>query len=617
MSVSSDLPLKNSGTTFLKRHRITILYLTAYLVIIVAVFWPSPPWDSNRLPSGFYKEYGFGDPPQMTWFLDWFTFALRHGLNIFHTNFIDYPTGVNLAGNTSVPLLGLLATPFTLTLGPVAAFNILLRLAFLLSASSMYVVLRTWSRSPAAFVGGLLYGFGPYMVTEGQIHLNLAFVPIPPLLVWCLYQLLVVKRRSPVRMGLLFGGLAAAQALIEPELLVMLGLTVEVGMVGYGVFNFRGLRSRIDHLAIAFLPAALVFFATTGYWIWSLLFGPGHVVGTVLQLGNLQQYRADLLGPITPTDQLFAPMKLQVVSMGYVGGNFTENLSYLSLPAVALVVIFASIWRKNRVVLVSALLALVGFIFSLGSSLNVNNHNTGMPLPGAILAHMPLLNNMIPARFGYVVMLFAVITLTIGADEFFRWMSSHGPPTVKIQAVEVSGVVAVVLTVLLSIPQLPFKSAAPPWPRGTVAMLNAIPKGSVVLTYPFTVPEFTEAMSWQASDGMRFRLIGGYATVQGEGNFGQQYPDLLQPAFVQEFLWQAQGTTSLVPFYPAPQRNVNQTKVFCTFVAKYGVGAIVYWKAGKYPGRVLRLFTQALGNPTNSIAGGAVRLWLLDSHSCR
>ena len=115
----------------------------------------------------------------MTWFLSWVPYALRHGLSFFHTGFLDYPLGVDLANNTSVPLLGLLAAPVTVLLGPIAAFNILLRLAFASSSASMFLVLRNWCRWPAAFVGGLAYGFGPYMVTQGQNHLNLVFADDP------------------------------------------------------------------------------------------------------------------------------------------------------------------------------------------------------------------------------------------------------------------------------------------------------------------------------------------------------------------------------------------------------------------------------------------------------
>jgi hypothetical protein len=590
--------------------------LLVYGVLAVAVFWPASPWNSTRLPTYPSGSPAFGDPAQMTWFLEWIPYALQHGLNPFYTNILDYPTGVNLASNTTVPLLGLLGLPVTLTLGPVAAFNILLRLAFCSSAASMFLVLRTWCRWPAAFVGGLVYGFGPYMVTQGQSHLNLVFVPIPPLIVWCLYELMVTKRRSPIRVGALLGALSGAQALIEPELLAMLAIVVAIGLVGFAVRTHGELWMRFGHLVRATIPTIVVFAVITCSMVWSLLFGRDHIVGTVLPVANLQYYRADLFGPIFPTDQLFTPVRLAVAAFGYVGGNVSENSVYLGLPIVILVAVFGVKWRENRVVLMSALLALVAFILSLGSSLTINNRATGIPMPEALFTHVPLLDSFIPARFSFVVALFAVVTVAVGGDHFIRMIATRERSSRRVHVGDMSGVLALVLGVALVVPRVPFLTGAPTWPRDTMAILRVIPTGSVVLTYPFTLGEFTEAMSWQAADRMRFRLIGGYATVQGTANSGQQYPPLLAPAFVQEYLTAAQGTMSWIPFYSAPSATINPEKALCHFISKYQVGAVIFWRGGAYPARVKRLFLNDLGAPTRSSHDGKLLVWLTRTSNC-
>src|SRR5487761_2725290 len=433
---------------------ITVGCLSAYGVLAVAAFLPASPWNDTRLPASPSGYFGLGDPAQMTWFLAWFPYAIQHGLSLFHTNIIDYPTGVNLASNTSVPLLGLLASPITLTLGPVAAFNVLLRLAFFSSAGSMFMVLRSWSRWPAAFVGGLLYGFGPY----------------PPIIVWCLYDLVIAKRHSPTRMGLTIGVLAGAQALIEPELLSMLAIVVALGLVGFALYSFRSpqlLRDRFGRLVHAGALALVPFLIMTGYMIWWMLRGPGHVTGTVLRLANLQQYRADLLGPIFPTDQLFTPVTLAVKAFGYVGGNDTENSSYLGLAAVVLLVVFALRWRRNLVIVVSALLALVAFVLSLGSVLTIDGHVTGIAMPEAVFSHVAPFNNFIPARFSLVVALFAVIALAVGGDEFARVIATPRPRTTMVRIGEVAGVATMVLAVVLMIPRVPFTTRSAPWPPET------------------------------------------------------------------------------------------------------------------------------------------------------
>jgi hypothetical protein len=589
--------------------------LSVYLLLSIFLFWPSPPWDGSRLPTDFFGQFP-GDPQQMTWFLRWLPFALEHGLNIFHTRYIDYPTGVNLASNTSVPLLGLFASPITATLGPVVAFNLLMRLAFFSSASSMYFLLRTWCRRPASFVGGLLYGFGPYMVTEGQAHLNLAFAPLPPLIVWCLYQLLVERRRPPKRLGLLLGALIGAQGLIEPEILVMLGIVVSAGLVGLAAANRHRLAAPLARARRALFYATGVATALMGWWMWSLIFGANRVSGTVLKSVNLQDYRADLLSPFLPTDQLIAPIKLQFLSFRFVGGNYSENVAYLSLPTVVFIVVASIVWRKSRVIVTSALLALVAFILSLGPSLRVDNRATNIPMPGALFTHLPLMDNFIPARFGFVMVLFAVIAFTLGVDRFVDFLRNPKGATTRTRALEIGGVLAVVLSVMLVIPRVPFQTAHPPWPSDTVATLNVIPPGSNVLTYPFTLLQFTEAMAWQATDNMRFRLIGGYATVQGHARSGQQYPELLSPPFVQEYLEQVQGTTSLIPIYPKPSAHTDPVRAFCFFLTKFHVGAVVFWRAGEHPQIARALFLHALGPPAAATRDRTVLVWLTHTRRC-
>src|SRR5205085_8691189 len=120
--------------------------------------------------------------------------------------------GVNMLNNTTPMLLAVVASPVTVVVGAAASYNLLTTLAFAASAGAAYVLIRRWtSWRPAAFVGGLLYGFSPYMVSVGWAHLFLTFVPWLPLMVLCLDEVLVRQRGSPIRWGLALGLLAIAQ----------------------------------------------------------------------------------------------------------------------------------------------------------------------------------------------------------------------------------------------------------------------------------------------------------------------------------------------------------------------------------------------------------------------
>jgi hypothetical protein len=598
------------GTSRRSRVWVVVACVFVYTALAVVLFWPVPPWDATRIIAGPWGQ-GYGDPTQTLWFLEWVPYALRHGLDVYQTNYLNYPSGVPLANNTPSPLLGLLATPVTLASGPVVAFNLLLRLAFASSAVSMFFVLRTWCRWPAAFVGGLFYGFGPYIVSQGHTHLNLAFIPIPPLIVWCICELLVVRRQRPLIMGAILGALAGAQALIDPEVLALLGVVVGLGLLIAGAFNVRALRQRGGRLVKASALALVVFGAITGYTLWWMLLAPGHLVGPPLYPATLQLNRADLLGSIIPTlNQLIAPAALARISAGFVNGNVTENATYLGVPLVIFLAGAAVLWRRERVLLISALLALVAFIFSLGPSLMIDNRNTGIPLPEALLAHLPLVEDVIPVRFALVVSLFAAIVLGIGADRLFYAISSR---TVLKRAAGITGALVLLAAFAFVIPRAPLVSQATSWPTDTTSTLNAIPPGTVVLTYPYTISPWTEALYWQATDGMRFRIVGGYDEIQGPPNVGTQIPPLLDPSFVQGFFVDAQNGASTP--YPAPGVGVDAGQALCDFLSNYDIGAVVFWGAGVNPAEVKDLLVTTLGPPTRTSADQELLVWLTGSGS--
>ncbi len=110
--------------------------------------------------------------------------------------------GANLAIDTSMPLLGILGIPITLLAGPVATFNLLLRLGLAASGASMFGVLRRYvSWWPAAFGGGLLFAFCPYLANQAIRHLFLSFVPLVPLFIPILDDWLISRTRIAGPLG--------------------------------------------------------------------------------------------------------------------------------------------------------------------------------------------------------------------------------------------------------------------------------------------------------------------------------------------------------------------------------------------------------------------------------
>jgi len=615
-STAADVTLSDEGHREPRQRWIVVACLAVYVIFAAAVYWRVSPWNTNRFPTFSFANYGLSDSVGMTWSLAWTAHALSHLLNVFHTNFLDYPTGA--LETNGATLLGVFAAPITLTLGPVAAFNILLRLAFASSAGSMFLVLRNWCRWPVAFIGGLIYGFGPYAVTQGETHLNLMFVPLPPIIVWCLYDLLVAKRHRPTRVGAVLGLLTAAQALIEQELLTLMGIVIAVGLLLFAILHrrqWREWRGRFNDLTRAIIPAVVIFVVFTSYLIWSLLYGPGHLSGTVAPVASLQSYRTDLLGPLIPTlSQLLMPSSLTTAAAHFLAGNATENSTYLGIPAVALLGVFGIRYRRVPIIAYSSLLAMIAFIFSLGSRLSIYGHVTNIPLPEALFTHLPLLDNTVPSRFSFVVCLFSTIALAVGADRYLTAMVARRTARRSDTVFNAVGIASLVACVALLLPQVPFSIQEAPWPTNINSVLTAIPNGGVVLVYPFPTADFTAGMVWQADDDMKFRIFGGYILVQGKNDYGIVHPPLLPHPFIQEYLTAAQyGRSGL---YPPPSATLPARRELCNFLTDYDVSAVIFSNQGIRPKVVKRLFLDALGPPSRSTFNGNILVWLTGTVSC-
>jgi len=618
-SLPADVPAAEGEALRRRRRRwATALCLVAYFALAVLAFLPAGPLDSTSVPTALRGNPAGSDPFQMMWFLSWLPYALTHGLNIFHTTQFDYPQGVNLADNTSVPLLGFIGWPVTAALGPVATFNVLLRLAFALSAASMFLVLRRWCSSTIApFLGGLLYGFGPYM-TGQELHLDLVFVPIPPLLVWCCDELVRTQKMRPWRLGLLMGVAAAAQLLISPDVLsgclvVALGAAVVLALA-----RRHELRRRLPYIVASGGFAVAAFLVICGYLIWDMVAGPNHVIGAVIPPSALQGLHADLLGPLMPTkNQLLSPRAIARFGDGLVASNLSENGAYLGLPLVIVLVVIARRLRHDPVVRAFSWLAVGSFALSLGPTLEIANQRTHIPLPETVFAHLPLLDNTIPARYALYVSLFAALVLAIGVDRLWcrrasarplaeSWRRRLGPLGADTKAAQRARIGLVAAIVALSLlPAIPFKSRAVPWPAAlTRSVRQLVPPGSVVLTYPYPTPLRPQAMLLEASTGMDFHLLGGYANIDFDKS-GHRWPPLLSPSYVQEVL----GFTHSGDRWPAPgPAGPAQLGDLYVFLARYSVGAVVYFESGDNDTPAYSYLTRALGPPSERAPTFAI--WL-------
>jgi hypothetical protein len=516
-----------------------------YAVLGLVAYLPSWPGGGGRIVA-----CPCGDGSESAWFLSWTPHAVLHGLDPFFTTAINHPVGINLAANATMPLLGLLALPVTLTAGPAASLSLLLWAAYPLSAGAMYLVLRRWTAwAPAAFAGGLLYGFSPYMVGQGRLHLNLVFVPLPPLVMLAVHELVVRRRGSALRWGGLLGALVVAQYLVSTEILATTVLVTLLGLVLLAATHPRAVAPALRHAAPGAAVALVVTAAGVAYPTWELVAGPQRYR---LPLAFVDQVslRADLLGAVAPTGSAWLSPGWLTHLGGAASGSagVVENGSYLGLPLLLLAGYLTVRFRRDRWLAFLLAMAACCYLLALGPHLTVGGHRTGAPLPFALVERIPLLELATPVRLSLFTALFMAVLLALGLDHLRAAVAAapSTPPGLGRprpgpgELVAVGRVAAVALATL--VPRWPVATAASGVPAYfTAGGADRVPAGSTVLAYPYPAPGRSQAMLWQAAAGMRFNLLGSYSLHPVGGGLASQYPTQLRPADVQAALYALEG----------------------------------------------------------------------------
>jgi hypothetical protein len=637
-----------------------------YLVLACLLYWPATPFGTGHLPG-----CACGDPEQQTWFLAWTSHALTHGLNPFFTQYINAPRGANLAIDTAMPLLGVLGTPITLLAGPVATFNLLLKLGLAASGASMFWVLRRYtSWWPAAFAGGLLFAFSPYLAGQAVRHVFLSFVPLVPLFIPLLDDWLVSRRRSPLRSGLLLGLVAALQYLISPEILLTSTMMALAGLAWLALRYPRAVPERAGVLLRGLAAALPVFLLIAGYAVWLLIAGPNRPAGPVHILSGLARYHADLLSPLFPTSrQLLAPGALRAAGDHLPAGGTIENGFYLGLPLLVLLCYFVIRYRRVPLVATAAVIGLVAFVIGLGAKLTVHGKVVGIPLPFAVFTHLPILQNLEPARMSLYVQLAAAVIVATGLDRTraYGWRRAgaaagqgqpspagslvpatvpatgkgHGqapvppPGTIRpgnmpvpgdpgspgrgegppgrargwVRPVVVAAVGAVALLPL--VPALPIDTYPLQTPRFfTSTKVREVPPGALVLTFPFELAPRNDAMMWQAASGMRFRVLGGDVFVPGNVVRSTWHPLPKGPPVLAQVLEAGQ-----YPEIPPPPVTASAVAAIRQLCARSHVAVVLVDRKAKYGYDFDLLVHRALGTP-GRIEGG-LSVWLNVQHDLR
>jgi hypothetical protein len=575
-----------------------------YAAIALLANLPTWPGDPSRIRTG--------DLDQMVWYLGWTPHAILHWQNLFATNWLNYPEGVNLAQNTSAPLLGLLTAPLTLMVSPVASLNLLLWLAFPLSALSMFFIIKRWTQwTVAAFVAGALYGFSPYVVAQSADHLNLAFVPLPPLIIMAAYETIRPGTERSLRWGFALGALLVAQFYISSEIAATSMLIIALSGMVLAMANAREVVPTIRRCARGLSLAVGVAVVGLAYPTWMMTEGAFRFRGPAYPRG----VSADLLGTIAPTRlQRIVPAGLSHTGTHLLFGNITENGSYLGLPLILLLLVLLVICWRNRWVRFTAVMVVVTTVLSLGPRLIVDNHKTSIPLPWSALRHLPFADNIIVVRLSLYTALFASLLIALAMAELrTRWFRM--PRAAAGSDRRTTRVVVAPALGLLGLASL--LSLVPAWPLPTTPTsvpsfftspaVDRVPYGSVALISPYPSVLDVQAQMWQAVARFRFRIIGGYALVAGNRDRSSTIPAVLRPTEVERYLWSKATGGPPYPSGPVPRDGSALVCDLRSFLLRYNVDTVIATKAGAHPAQIEALYQQAIG--TAPYVSGGVAAW--------
>ena len=456
---------------------------------------------------------GCGDPSLFLWFFQWPATALAHGHNPLYSRALFHPGGINLLAQTSVLGVTIPLTPITWIWGPVASLNVASTVAPALSAFSCFMVLRRWVKwTPARFIGGLLYGFSPFVLTSLQFaHLMTAALMLLPLMLAVLDDIMVRQAHSARWGGIWLGVLLFLQFFLSTELMAVIALTVlaagAIMVLGALIWNRPLLRQRLPHAVEAVVLAAVVGGVLLIYPVWFALDGPAHLSGLIWpNIGAIGGYDANS----------FISANLahghNVLPGGFTGyeGSALPSSGYLGWGLLAVLVAGLVVWISDRRVRFFAFLLVLCLWFSLGERRTTLNL-----VPARVFAHLPVLENVIEQRFMAIGFLAAAVLLALILDH----IRTDVPVRLKLHGAEarVMGVgVAIGVAGVALVPigatfasSMPFAMRAVIVPRWYREVGPTLHPDRVLLSYPVAFSGIQSAMDWQAVDAMSYSQAGG------------------------------------------------------------------------------------------------------------
>ncbi|MFZ0665832.1 MAG: hypothetical protein WAM97_08745, partial [Acidimicrobiales bacterium] len=490
---------------------IMVVVFAGYLALSFGLWWNV--WSTH--PAGT-TTCACGDASLFLWFLEWPAYAIAHGHNPFFSTAMFHPTGVNLLSNTSVLAIGFLLAPVTWLFGPVATLNVACLLGPALNAVAMFWLLRRWVKwTPASLIGGLVFGFSPFVVTNSAwTHFMTSWLVLVPLIVGMLDEILVRQRSSPRKAGVLLGLLVSLEFFVGTEMLMILAVCTIGGLavllVAAWLRDSKLVKDRAARAVVGLTAAGITAVVLLSYPVWFALDGPDHLSGLVWP--SLEPGRGGInLSNLWSLDFQTSLRHIMLFIGGYQGAALPAS-EYLGLGLSIVTVGGLVLWWRDLRLLFLAWLAVMATVLSLGV-------NPSYWVPWNVLRHIPVIQNIIPARFIAVTTFAAAAMLAIVLDKCHSalaaiagrvWRSTRSlvPVGATIATMAIATVAVLPMGTAMA-SNIPLTATAAVLPQWFAQEGRVVPSGQVLLTYPAPFSLFQGSLGWQAMDLMGYSMAGG------------------------------------------------------------------------------------------------------------
>lgn len=468
-------------------------------------------------PRGTYLSQGVQDQQLFEFYLGASAHNLATLSNPLFTYLQNYPFGVNLVANTGFLGLGLPLAPLTFFAGPHVSFIVVEWLGFFLTALLWYRLFAVWltRHRGVAFIGGLLCGFSPGMVSHGNGHPNFLAQFLVPVIIDRLLELHRPghTRSRVIRIGVVLGVCVAWQIFLGEEVLLL--AAIGIGIIALVLIAHRALDVR------TVLPGTLVGVATTlvlvGFPLWWQFLGPQSYRSLFQPPGNNDL--ASLWGRATRTFGA-DPWISAALSMNRTEENAFFGIA-LWLVAIAVIVL---LWRRPLVRACALVIFLMSWV-SLGTPVYLNGTVTSLPSLWSLAQQVPLVHLVVPTRFTLVAVPAFATLLVMGLEEVRVRCAPQVPAARRWARWTLPTAWATVVLALL--PLAPTPLVADPRPKvpaffTTGAWRDWVHGGSVL---PVPTGDIVDMRSvdWQASARWAFPLPEGYFVgPDGHGTGGGQ-----------------------------------------------------------------------------------------------